>query len=150
MVDVQKLLEEIYLASRGVRKYPYCVKYGGFLLVNATPHELKFNNGITLEGNQELAEILKATPKEELVKEELGIRFVRTTFEKNETAELIVSAIKEQNRRKPTSPILLISSIISAQAYGFPVVSPITTPETSRKPPSERIVYIGKFNVYKL
>jgi len=147
---LEELLEELYLASKGVRKYPYCVKYGAFLLVNATPHFLKFDNGVILEGNQKLAEVLKAKPRETIVKEELGIVFVKTEFEKEEVGELLVNAIREHNRKNPTSPILLISSIISAQAYGYPVVSPITTPETSRKPPSERIVYIGKFNVYKL
>jgi len=146
--DWSEIVEELYLASIGNKKYPYCIKHGAWLLVNATPHELNFNNGITLQGNLKLAEILKAVPKETIVKEELGIKFVRTEFEKNEIGELLLNSIREHNKVFPRNQILLISSIISAQAYGFPVVSPITTPETSRKPPAERVVYIDKFNVF--
>jgi len=133
-----------------VRKEPYALWWNGVTLVNCTPHELKFTNGITLQGNQELADILKAKPVEEEVKQIMGIRLVRTEFERTKEGELLVTRVRHFNEQYPTKPILLISSIISAQAYGFPVVSPITTPETSRKPPAERVVYIDKFNVYKL
>lgn len=146
--ELECAITEITRAVFGNEKYPYMIKYAGVLLVNCTPHPLKFNNGITLQGNQKLAEILRAKPVETELRQVMGIKLVRTDFETTEEGKFLVATIAEHNIRNPDKPVLLISSIISAQAYGFPVVSPIATPETSRKPPNERIVYIDKFNTF--
>ncbi len=43
--------------------------------------------------------------------------------------------------------ILIIGSIISANAYGYPVVSPVT--KNPRAPPAERVCLSKKFNSTK-
>lgn len=120
----------------------------GVKFVNASPHELKFDNGLYFEGNVELAKVVKASPIETLVGKIKGaegqeILLVKTDFvpEMNETIVKLLEWAKKNN-------VYIISSIISAKAYGLPVISPIVTPETSRLPPAQRIVFSTKFNAY--
>ena len=42
----------------------------------------------------------------------------------------------------------IFGSIISAQTYGFPVVSMVPVPGYERKPPSEKLMRADKFNIY--
>jgi len=120
----------------------YVFEINGQKFLNCTPHELKFDNGLTVEGSQELAQLLSAKPVEKAVETKDGITFVETVFETKDEGELLCFWA-EQNG------ILLIGSIISAQAYKYPpVVSPIVTSETARLPPQQRIVFYNKFNVF--
>ncbi|MEX0569075.1 MAG: hypothetical protein Q6363_007965 [Candidatus Njordarchaeota archaeon] len=114
-------------------------------LINTSPHELKFDDGSILLGNVELAKILKAAPKEKVIKTVNTVTIVKTEFVPEEQGIELVQKIRELNKEL-SKPVLLISSIISVQAYGYPVVSPITTPETSRLPPAQRVVFKNKFN----
>ena len=112
-------------------------------LINTTPHELKFDNGSVLPGSVELAKILKATPKEAPLFTVGNITIVKTEWEKNNMALKLIEKIKKFNEESD-KPALLISSIISVSAYGFPVVSPIA--HNPRAPPNERIMFTNKFN----
>lgn len=124
----------------------YIMETPAAYLINTSPHELKFNDGTTLLGSVQLAKILKATPKETpLMSLRGGITLVKTDFERSEEGIRLVHEIIEFNK-EASKPALLISSIISVQAYHYPVVSPIVTEETSRLPPAQRIVYKNKFN----
>ena len=118
------------------------VEVGDVVIVNATPHELRFVDGTELAGSTFLARKLSARPVEESVAEKAKVKIVRTVFQPAPEGEEVVKLAREAG-------VLLAGSIISAQAYGYPpVVSPITTPETSRLPPPQRRVYLDKWNGY--
>jgi len=118
----------------------------GEYFVNATPHELKFaEKDVKIDGSVFLAKKLSARPVERVVAKigvDEDIKIVTTEFEPTEEGERLAEIARELG-------INLVGSIISAQAYGYPpVVSPITTPETSRLPPPQRKVYLYKWNAY--
>jgi hypothetical protein len=116
--------------------------------LNCTPHELRLDDGRIIPGEPELAKILTAKAIEVEIEQRLrkdfrgpGITIVTTKFLTNvEGGEFCQEA---QN-----SGVLLIGSIIAAQAYKKPVVSPIATPETSRMPSGQRIIQTKKWNAY--
>jgi len=108
---------------------------------NCTPHELKLDDGRVIPGDVSCAKMLKALPQEKTIAEINDIKIVTTVFKKMPEAQKIID---EANKNF----ILLVGSIIAAQVYRKPVVSPITTPETSRLPPNQRIVYSKKWNAY--
>jgi len=115
--------------------------------INATPHVLRFDDGTVLQPNPELAEILTAKPKETKVDEFNGITFVRTEFQGTEEGWKLVVAANYFNAHNDIK-VIFIGSIIAAQAYRAPVVSPITTPETTRAPPDKKVCFKNKFNAY--
>jgi len=117
------------------------IQINGQWFLNCTPHEIRLEDGTVINGSTWFAEKLKATPVQRPIFElsKGGFEFVETRFSTNEIAESLVRWAKAKQ-------IILIGSIIAAQAFGFPVVSPIATPETSRKPPQERICYKYKWN----
>jgi len=113
----------------------------GVRFLNCTPHELRLDDGRVVRGNPELARILAARAIERTVERRPPVEFVTTTFETTDEGEKLCEEAAARG-------IFLVGSIIAAQAYGYPAVSPVTTPETSRKPPAERIVFSTKWNCY--
>ncbi len=114
------------------------------ILVSALSHEVKFEDGTVLAPNPHLAEVLKAEPTEELVGEVGGISVVTPTFHPTEEGKRLVRKLVAIVGAFGGA-VYILSSTISAQAYGLPVVAPITTPETCRKRPEEKICYKHKF-----
>lgn len=113
----------------------------GEIFINATPHELIFEDGTEVIGSEALAKILTAKPIEREVMKEGNISYVTTEFEPTKEGIKLVREAEERG-------IKLIGSIVAAEAYKFPVVSPITTEETRRKPPAERRIYKFKWNTF--
>ena len=117
------------------------VEIEGVKMVNCTPHPLRFEDDRVINGNKELAAILKATPREKTVKTINDIELVTPQFLSESQGEQLCNYAKEQG-------FLLIGSIIAAQAYRKPVVSPVTTPETTRAPPTQRVIQRKKWTCY--
>jgi hypothetical protein len=122
-----------------LKKSLFYIADRGFL--NATPHELRLDDGQVIPGSVELAKILSARPIEKEVNKIPDFTIVTTEFVTTPEGRELVKIANEFK-------IILIGSIIAAQAYKFPVVSPIATPETSRLPPEQRIVFSRKFNTF--
>jgi len=122
----------------------FSVEYAGgeMVFVNATPHELRFDDGSTVKGNPELAQVLSAGVEEREITRFAGIVFVSTEFIGLPEGYKLVAKARDAGN------VFLIGSIIAAQAYRFPVISPITTPETARKPPDQKVCYKNKWNCY--
>ena len=118
------------------------------VFINATPHVLRFDDGTVLQPNQELAKILTAKPQETKIDEFNGVAFVRTEFVGTDDGWKFVQAANDFNNAQSDAKVCIIGSIIAAQAYGAPVVSPITTPETTRAPPDRKVCFKNKFNAY--
>jgi len=136
MVEEEKEFEKLLEAAKASGA---AVEIEGITFVNCTPHPLKFEDGSVIQGNKELAGILKATAKEVIIKEIEGIQVVTTRFVPEEKGQKLCEYAIDSN-------ILLIGSIIAAQCYGRPVVSPIAV--NPRAPPSERKIYKHKWNCY--
>ena len=118
-------------------------RVGECWFVNLTPHELRLSDGrVVPAAPGEVARLLEAKPVEEVSDMRGDVEFVRTRFERNERGEKLCFGASTVEQ------LYLVGSIISAQAYGFPVVSPVVTPETRRKPPSERIVFARRWNCF--
>jgi len=114
------------------------------MLINTTPHEIVFENGEILSpAPPELSRLISGKPTEEFITTVDGIYIVHTTFYPNEDGVKFVEDIKRVSENTGIT-ILLISSMISVNAFGFPVVSPIAV--NPRAPPSERKCFIDKFN----
>ena len=90
-----------------------------------------------------MAKLLEAKPIDRLVfRTEDGTEFVEPTFMPEDRGlEMCREACGIRG-------LYLVGSIISARAYGAPVVSPIVTPETRRKPPAERVVFAKRWTCY--
>jgi len=122
----------------------------GEVFVNLTPHKMTFLNPelskggtyvkwFELEGAPELAKKLSAKMLEKVVKEEKGIEYVDFVYDITPQGEELRNLATELG-------IHLISSIISADAYGYPVVSPVLPPELVRAPPEKKMAYPTRFH----
>jgi len=122
----------------------------GEIFVNLTPHKMTFLNPdlakegkyvkwFELEGAPELAKKLSAKMLEKVVSEKSGIEFVDFVYDITPEGEELRNLATELG-------IHLISSIISADAYGYPVVSPVLPPELMRAPPEKKMAYPNKFH----
>ena len=139
--------ELMKILAKYVREPEYVIfDAGSVWLINTSPHELVFEDDSRVDGSRELAEIIKATPEEKKIASIGDIELVSTKFRTEEKAEELIGEIMVYNEQHPEKPALFVSSIISAQVYGFPVVSPIAV--NPRAPPKERKVYKKKFNVF--
>ena len=110
------------------------------LIINTAPHPINFIDGTILKGSTTLAGELKARAETRKLFERNGISFITTEFKTDEKGRRLV----EWARR--AGNVILVSSIISVNAYGYPVVSPVITPETARLPPPQRKAYKDRWN----
>lgn len=123
----------------------------GITLLNGTPHQITLQvdeESIVLQptmlGNgNTLANKLGAIPTEKVVNIINGIEFVNTVFFTSEEGEQWINDHIEPNT-------LILGSIISAQAYGLPIVAMVSVPGFERKPPAEKLMRTDKFTVYQV
>jgi len=111
----------------------------GVRVVNTSPHPFVFDEGTVVEPcgvalNAQFVETHYATSSE-------GVQFVRTDKVPTDEGAEFVSAAKAMG-------VLLLGSAIAVEAYGFPVVGCIPTPETAGRgtPPADRRVQSERFN----
>ncbi len=116
----------------------------GVLIYNATPHDITFYDDswrycVVVESDS----IINAVPKEEIVKLENNITYVKTIFLADTEIEDKLSQIKISN-----SNVIIIGSIIAAQAYPKYVVSMIPHPDFIRVAPKDKRMLPNKFNTF--
>jgi len=116
-------------------------KIDGAVFVNCTPHYIVFEDGEKVNGYEDLARLLRARVAYRRVRIHGEIEFVKPFFEVTGEGLKLVDIARNYG-------IYLVGSLISAQAYGYPVVSPVVTPETSSKPPEERRCYRKRWNCW--
>ena len=111
----------------------------GLRVVNTSPHPFVFDDGTVVPScgislNAQFVEDHYATSTD-------GVEFVRTLKCPTEEGGEFVSAATAMG-------VLLLGSAIAVEAYGYPVVGPIPTPETAGRgtPPADRRVQSGRFN----
>ena len=111
----------------------------GVRVVNTSPHPFVFDDGTVVPPcgislNAKFVEDHYATSTD-------GVEFVRTLKCPTEDGAEFVSAATAMG-------VLLLGSAIAVEAYGYPVVGPIPTPETAGRgtPPADRLVQSGRFN----
>lgn len=116
----------------------------GNVLMNCTPHPIKFQvgNGDTVIIPPS-GQTLKATPQETVVAESNGITYVKTIFV-GDTATLEFLDVM----RTEYPNVILVGSIISAQAYPGSVVSLVPVPGFERAAPSDKLYHANKFNIF--
>jgi hypothetical protein len=108
-------------------------------MMSALAHELVFDNGIMINANKGLAEKVKAIPEEKAVFYDCP-QLVTSVFNGDSEVQKWINSLFNKN-------VVIITSLIGAQAYKL-TVSPVTTIETSRLPPKEKICYHDKWNTF--
>lgn len=110
-------------------------------IINTTPHEIKFvgANGIEFTVKP-CGYLLNASAKEEFVKEQNGIQFVRTVF--CSTPEGV-----EWLDKQPENAII-VGSIIAAQAYKGRVYGLTPAVGFERVPVAEKKMSATKFQIF--
>ena len=116
---------------------------GGVMVVNATPHEVTF-----LVGEKEIVvppsgATLKADASDETVGRVGDAEIVRVAFRRSAEGDAELAAIRAQH-----PDALIIGSMISAQAYGFPVVALVAAPGHERLPPNQRRYRADRFTAF--
>jgi hypothetical protein len=121
----------------------------GVLVINTSPHPFVFDGEITVPPSgtklnatfDEVEAPFDANRFESVGHLPLGVNFV--TLKKNPTEEGLAFLASV-----PKS-VLVIGSIIAAEAYGFPVVAPVPTPETAGREtaPADKRMRIDTFTV---
>ena len=116
---------------------------GNYRFVNGLPHFLKFDNNFELKGNPEFAKMIKAESNFIEKTNENGIIFGNIKYSPSKETEELVKQFKEEY-----PDIKIITSQITVNSVDDSVfVSPITTKETERSPPNEKICYFNKWNI---
>ncbi|ARC83126.1 hypothetical protein U732_14 [Clostridium argentinense CDC 2741] len=118
--------------------------------LNVTPHQIRFCNDQDNILELPLSGLLvNATPKEEILKTEHGIEFTKTIFSKDyemeENLNKIVLKIKESTEVKT---VIVVGSIIAAQAYPEQVMALIPCRGYERVAPAEKRMRLDKFTTF--
>ncbi len=124
------------------------IEINNVIFVSALAHELRFTDGSVLKANPELAKLLNSIPKEEIIPSRLKVTLVKTKFYPNPENEKKLIEIQNQFWETYKTDIYFVGSIVAVQTKwsDIDVVSPITTPETTRLPPDQKICYLNKWN----
>ena len=116
---------------------------GGLKVVNATPHEVTF-----LVGENEIVvppsgATLKAAASDEVVGRVGDADIVRVVFRRSAEGDAELAALLAQH-----PDALIIGSMISAQAFGYPVVALVAAPGHERLPPTQRRYRADRFTAF--
>lgn len=114
----------------------------GVMVFNTTPHPITFGVG---EGTVEVptSVLINATPVEEVVSDENGVKLVRTVFKGNEEGHALIAAMKES-----CPEAVIVGSIIAAQAFPGEVVGMTPLPGFERVAPAEKRMNPHKFTTF--
>ena len=121
------------------------IEIDGVQIVNATPHEIRFQaaNGevVTVE---KCGKTLAARPVETALEyRRRNVDLVKTVFRASEAGEAELEALEA---KFPNA--VIVGSIISAQAFPGRVYSLVPVPGTERAAPADKIYLPTKFNVF--
>lgn len=114
----------------------------GFHVLNTSAHSYRMNDGTIVLGNPELAQILKSTFIERVVKTLNGVEFVESIAIPTEGG---INWLKQFVQEYPD--VLLVTSFANLSAYKHSsLVGFIATDETSRSPMDQKVMRIDKFS----
>ena len=118
----------------------------GITIVNTTPHPIVFQDTtgelVTVENDPEL--LVNARVQEEVISSENGVDFVKSTFIPSEEGAKILDGI-EAYARESGKKVVVIGSIIAAQAFPGRVFGMTPVPGYERVAPSEKRMNVTKF-----
>ena len=116
----------------------------GNRIVNATPHEIRFQSATgEIVIVEKCGKTLAAKPTETVVSEYHGVTLVKTMFVASEQG---AAELAELMMEYPGA--FIVGSIISAQAFPGRVVSLVPVPGTERSAPADKIYLPNKFNTF--
>jgi len=119
------------------------MEINGRTYVNTTLHPINLQVGDEVVEVPPSRVVINAKPDEIIVKEEDGIKFVKTVFVGTREGE---DALEDLEFRFPGA--LIIGSIIAAQAYPGKVLALCPAPGFERVPPAEKRMRHDKFTVF--
>ena len=118
----------------------------GITIVNTTPHPIVFEDTtgvlVTVQNDPEL--LVNARVQEAVVSSEDGVDFVKSTFIPSEEGAKILDGI-EAFARESGKRVVVIGSIIAAQAFPGRVFGMTPCPGYERVAPSEKRMSVTKF-----
>lgn len=118
----------------------------GKQIVNATPHPITFEtmNGwlVTVEPS---GKKMPAKAEEHIVYTEDGVEYVTTVFEPTEQGNAEIEEIKAWSDNK----IIIVGSLVSAQAYKGKVVAMVPVKGYERVAPAEKRMRVDKFTIFE-
>ena len=130
--------ERIYESAR-----PHAV--GTVQIVNTTPHPINFwLNGLNVVVPTS-GIVINAKPEEREIENRDGMTFVETVFIGTDEGRADIAAIK---RAWPVRELVIVGSIIAAQAYPGDVAAMVPAPGFERVPPAEKRMRADKFTIY--
>lgn len=119
--------------------------------LNTTPHSINFSK----EGEEKVivlpasSLLINAKPTEEVVKEESGITYVKTSFTGDaaqlEDLNAIIDSIKTIEN---IEAVLIVGSIIAAQAFAGTILALTPVKGFERVPPAEKRMNLDKFTIF--
>lgn len=115
----------------------------GVKVINTTPHSITFleSDGETITIVPECGFILNANPVEVEIESQIeGVKFVKTVFEATKEGNEFINSIP--------SDVLVVSSLLAAQAYPGKAVALTPFPGYERKPIPEKRMNTDKFTVF--
>lgn len=121
----------------------------GLTVFNATPHAITLWREDWSEPiNVPTDSVINATPTEVVVKEANGVQFVKTVFVANAAGREVLSDALWEAERQQINNMVVIGSIIAAQAYPGDIVAMTPAPGYERMPPDEKRMNPDKFTVF--
>jgi len=114
-------------------------------IINVTPHPVTFQNR---EGNVYIVEpcgvLVNARPVEEAAgTHPSGAELVRTRFEADPASEEALARLEDEN-----PGVVIVGSIIAAQAFPGRVFAMVPVPGFERVPPAEKRMRDDKFTAF--
>lgn len=115
-------------------------KINGVTIVNATPHKINLQVGQgSIVVPASLKQVINASIKEVPVDDLL----VKSTFLGNEDGERIINEIYSEF--EDSDRVIILGSIIAAQAYPGKVFGMVAAEGYERRPPEEKLMRSDKF-----
>lgn len=114
------------------------------LVVNCTPHPIRFQTAMGIVQVPESGYTLAAEPIEKTVSTNGAVQYVKTVFAATTKGYLEIESIYSL----VDEPVLIVGSIISAQAYPGDVVSLVPVPGSERAKPADKLYRCDKWNVF--
>ena len=115
----------------------------GVKIVNVTPHPIRFQDGDELVEVEPSGVVINARIEERVVKEGVPM-LVTSTFKPDKDSEEALSKIE-----KEFPGVLVVGSVIAAQAFPGRVVGMVPVEGFERVPPEEKRMRSDKFTIFE-
>ena len=114
----------------------------GVSVINVTPHPIRFQDGDELVEVEPSGVIINARIEERVVKEGVPM-LVTSTFKPDKDSEEALSKIEKEH-----PGVLVVGSVIAAQAFPGRVVGMVPVEGFERVPPEEKRMRSDKFTIF--